>query len=140
MKTFEELKASLHKEGVTIIEHDNMLIPCIIMNNEQFDDLMNNCSNRPCIVDSRLDIWHDNNGDVFVNIILEFQGYKSVKVLLYANDCLPFFEALAESSIISIIPEHYGTNTNIFMIQLAKKDKMEEAYDNIKAYMKSKDA
>jgi hypothetical protein len=136
MKSFEELKDALHREGVTVIEYNNMQIACIILNDDEFNALMKNCSIRPCIVDSRLDIWHDNGNDVFVNIVLEFQDYKSIEVLLYANECIDFFEALAESGIIALMPEHYEANANIFMIQLAKKDKMEEAYDNIKAYMK----
>ena len=135
MKNLDELEKELHKEGITILEYDGMKIPCIIIKDDKFNNLIR-FNDKPTIVDSRLDIWHDDNGKVFVNIIIEFKGYDKIQALLYANNCLQFFEALAEYGMIALMPEHYSNNTNILMIQLAKKDRMEEALDNIRSYMK----
>ncbi len=135
MKRFDELRDSLHKEGVTIIEYDGLKIPCILINNDRFDELIKYYSNRTLMVDAKLDIWHNESKDVFVNIILEFESYGKMDVLLYANQTLPFFECLAESGMIALIREH--NPSNIIMIQLARKDEIEEALNNIRAYMKN---
>jgi hypothetical protein len=49
-----------------------------------------------------------------------------------------FFEALAESGMISLAPDSQGpTNSqNLFMIQLPKKDAAEHALEIIKANLK----
>ncbi|MDQ3948601.1 MAG: hypothetical protein M3218_05690, partial [Thermoproteota archaeon] len=59
--------------------------------------------------------------------------------LLYANDLVEFFEALAESGMISLAPDsqdYYSNSQNLFVIQLPKKDAAEHALEIIKANMK----
>lgn len=133
MKTLEELMALLHKDGLIIINYDEKKIPCILLNDKKFSELMKNYYNKSMMVDSRFDIWHDDKGNVFVNIILEFEDYEVIEALLYANESIQFFEALAESSIIALMSANYSSN--ILMVQLAKKERMEEALENIKRYM-----
>ncbi|MEM4237778.1 MAG: hypothetical protein QW050_02170, partial [Candidatus Nitrosocaldaceae archaeon] len=121
------------KDGLIIINYDEKKIPCILLNDKKFNELMKNYYNKSMMVDSRFDIWHDDKGNVFVNIILEFEDYEVIEALLYANESIQFFEALAEYGIIALMSANYSSN--ILMVQLAKKERMEEALENIKRYM-----
>ncbi len=122
----------LHKGGIAIIEYENILIPSIVINNDKFTAFIE--SIRSSTVDSRLDVWNDN-GNVFVNIILEVSN-ESIEVLIYANENLNFFKILAESGIIAIMPKDYELTTDIFMVQLPKNKSIENLYTIIKSYIK----
>ncbi len=120
----------LYKGGIAIIEYENMLIPSIIIDNDKFTEIKSIKSN---IVNFMLEVLNDN-GNVYVNIILEFSS-EQLDVIINANENLNFFKILAESGIIAIMPEDYKATTDIFMIQLAN-NKLENLYTIIRSYIK----
>jgi len=136
--SFEELLNSVHKEGVTVFNYNDMKIPCIFVKHERFDQIVKACYGKTLVVDANLNILHDDQKHVFVEVLLKFSDIAvEQKVLLYANENLEFFEQFAQSGIIALAPEPTGyESTNIFMVQLPKKDAVERALELIKSYLK----
>ncbi len=135
--SFDDLMNLTHKEGVTLFHHDDTMVPCILVKPERFDELAKACYGKPLGVDANLNILHDDQKHVFVEILLKF-SYAGLehKVLLYANENLQFFEHLAESGIIAIAPKSVGqASANIFMVQLPRRDAAEKAVELIKSYL-----
>lgn len=136
--SFEELLNSAHKEGTTFFDYNDMKIPCIFLANERYDEIVKACYGRPLTVDANLNILHDDMKHVFVEIVLKFSeiGLEQ-KVLLYANDNLQFFEHLAERGIMAIAPQQTGqASANIFMVQLPRRETVEDALETIRSYLK----
>ena len=135
--SFEDLLNSVHKEGVTLFNYNDMMIPCIFVKPDRFEEIVKACYGRPLAVDADLNILHDDRKHVFVEILLKFSSAGlEQKVLLYANENLEFFEHLAQSGIIALAPEPVGQSSmNIFMVQLPRKDAVEKALDLIKSYL-----
>jgi len=136
--SFEELLNLVHKEGITLFNYDGMNVPCIFVKHDRFDQIVGACYGKPLAVDANLNILHDGQKHVFVEILLKFStaGLEQ-KVLLYANENLEFFEHLAQSGIIALAPEPIGqASANIFMVQLPKRDAVEKALELIKSYLK----
>lgn len=136
--TLEEFKAHLHTEGATLIEFSGSKVPCILMNSKKYEQVLYHTRDRKVRVDSVLDIFYDGQ-DVFVDVQVKLLGTEfDLNFLLYANDMVEFFEALAESGLISIAPDshHHLNSQNLFMIQLPKKDAAERALEIIKANLK----
>lgn len=137
--TLEEFKAHIHREGATLIEFSGSKVPCILMNSKKYEQVLQNIYDRKVRADTLLDIFYDGQ-DVFVDVqvkILETEFEQNF--LLYANDMVEFFEALAESGMISLAPasqEQQPNAQNFFMIQLPKKDAAERALEIIKANLK----
>ncbi len=102
------------------------------------EEVLHNIYNRKVRADTLLNIFYDGR-DVFVDVQLKFLDTDfEQNFLLYANDMVEFFEALAESGMISLAPDSQEpTNSqNLFMIQLPKKDAAERALEIIKANLK----
>ncbi|MFQ5920519.1 MAG: hypothetical protein ACE5JV_00705 [Nitrososphaerales archaeon] len=137
-RSFKELLDSVHKEGISLFDHDGMKVPCILVKRQTFDEIAKACYGKPLVVDSNLNILHDDQKHVFVEILLNFSRVGiAQKILLYANDNLEFFEHLSQSGIIALAPgpaEQAGSN--IFMVQLPRKDALERSLELIKSYMK----
>ncbi len=136
--TLEEFKAHLHTEGATLIEFSGSKVPCILMNSKKYEQVLYHTRDRKVRVDSVLDIFYDGQ-DVFVDVQVKLLGTEfDLNFLLYANEMVEFFEALAESGLISIAPDsqHHLNSQNLFMIQLPKKDAAERALEIIKANLK----
>jgi hypothetical protein len=134
----EELLAQRHKD-VTLFDFDGKKVPCIIMEEKRFDDIMRAIAGKPISVETNLNILQDGLGHVFVNMVLHFsQGEIEEKVLLYANESLEFFEALTETSMLGLSSPHseYG-RSNVFMIQLPKPERTAEALEIIKKGLKT---
>lgn len=137
--TLEEFKAHIHREGATLIEFSGSKVPCILMNSKKYEQVLQNIYDRKVRADTLLDIFYDGQ-DVFVDVqvkILETEFEQNF--LLYANDMVEFFEALAESGMISLAPasqEQQPNAQNLFMIQLPKKDSAERALEIIRANLK----
>lgn len=134
--SFEDLLNSAHK-GVTLFNYNDMMIPCIFVKPGRFEEIAKACYGKPLAVDADLNILHDDQKHVFVEILLKFStaGLEQ-KVLLYANENLEFFEGLAQSGIIAMAPEPVGQSSmNIFMVQLPKRDAAKKALDLIKSYL-----
>jgi hypothetical protein len=136
--TLEEFKAHLHTEGATLVEFSGSNVPCILMNSKKYEQVLYHTRERKVRVDTVLDIFYDGQ-DVFVDVQVKLLGTEfDLNFLLYANDMVEFFEALAESGLISIAPDsqHHLNSQNFFMIQLPKKDAAERALEIIKANLK----
>lgn len=129
---------AVHKEGITFFDYNNMKIPCIFIKNEIFEEIAKACYGKTLAVDSDLNILHDDRKNVFVEILLRFSATGlEQKVLLYANNNLEFFERLAQSGIIAIVSEPSGqASTNIFMVQLPRRDTLDNALELIRSHIK----
>ena len=100
---------------------------------------MNAIHGKKLAVDTLLNIFH-NGYDVFVDVQLKFLNVGiNENYLLYANDMLDFFEALSNTGLIALAPNlsFAPSNSNIFMIQLPKKEAAENAFEIIKANIKN---
>ncbi|HET6808281.1 MAG TPA: hypothetical protein VFH28_04405 [Nitrososphaera sp.] len=136
--TLEEFKANLHTEGASLVEFSGTKVPCILMSPKKYEQILHNVYDKKVRADTLLDIFYDGQ-NVFVDIqikLLETEFEQNF--LLYANDMVEFFEALAESGMISLAPDsqHHSNSQNLFMIQLPKKDAAERALEIIKANLK----
>jgi hypothetical protein len=135
--SFKDLMNLAHKDGITIIKHNDAMVPCVLVKPERFDEIMKACYGKRLGVDANLNILHDDQRHVFVEMLLKFSTASlEHKVLLYANENLQFFEHLAESGIIALAPKSVSqTSTNIFMVQLPRRDAAEKALELIKSYL-----
>ena len=138
--TFEEFKANLHKEGATIVEFSGSKVPCILVNQKKYEEMLQGVYSKKVRAEAVLDIFYDAQ-DVFVDVQVMFLDTDfEENYLLYANNMIGFFEALAESGLISLAPDSpaYTNSQNMFMIQLPKKDAAEKALEIIKANAKKR--
>jgi len=136
--TLEEFKSHLHKEGATLVDFSGKKVPCILVSQKDYEDMLQKVYGKKIRADTVLDIFYDGT-DVFVDVhITFFDTALEQNYLLYANDMLDFFEALAESGLIAISPESqaYINSQNIFMIQLPRKEPAERALEIIKGNAK----
>ena len=138
--TFEEFKANLHKEGATIVEFSGSKVPCILVNQKKYEEMLQRVYSKKVRAEALLDIFYDEQ-EVFVDVQVKFLDTDfEANYLLYANNMIGFFEALAESGLISLAPDSpaYTNSQNVFMIQLPKKDAAEKALEIIKANAKKR--
>jgi hypothetical protein len=137
--TLEEFKAHMHREGATLVEFSGTKVPCILMSPKKYEEeVLHSVYNRKVRADTLLDIFYDGH-DVFVDVQLKLLDTNfEQNFLLYANDMVGFFEALAESGMISLAPasQDHTNSQNLFMIQLPKKDAAERALEIIQANLK----
>ena len=134
---FERLLARTHKD-VTIFDYNEIKVPCIILEEKRFDEIMKIIAGKPVSVETNLNILQDGLGHVFVDVSLNFsQGGMVEKLLLYANDFFEFFETLAESSLLVLSsPRSERGKSNVFMIQLPKPERAIHALEIIKKGLK----
>jgi hypothetical protein len=132
----EELLAQRHKD-VTLYDFEGKKVPCIIMEERRFDEIMKAIAGKPISVETNLNILQDGLGHVFVKMTLHFSQEIEEKILLYANESLEFFEALTETSMLALSSPHseYG-RSNVFMIQLPKPERTADALEIIKKGLK----
>jgi hypothetical protein len=138
--TIDDFLKNLHKEGVALIDFNENKIPCVYVNPRRYNEIMNGIYGKKLAVDTLLNIFHDGR-DVFVDIQLKFPDTAlDENYLLHANDILGFFEALAHTGLIALAPDPSVTpnDSNVFMIQLPKKEPAENALKIIKAHAKNK--
>ncbi len=138
--TIDDFLKNLHKEGVALIDFNENKIPCVYVNPRRYNEIMNGIYGKKLAVDTLLNIFHDGR-DVFVDIQLKFPNTAlDENYLLHANDILEFFEALTHTGLIALAPKFSVTpnDSNVFMIQLPKKEPAENALQIIKAHAKNK--
>jgi hypothetical protein len=138
--TIDDFIKNLHKEGCTLIDFEGNQVSCIYINPTRYNEIMNAIYGKKLAVDTLLNIFH-NGYDVFVDVELKFLNIGiNENYLLYANDMLEFFEALSNTGLLALAPSFSltATNSNIFMIQLPKKEAAENAFEIIKANVKNK--
>ena len=134
---FERLLARTHKD-VTLFDYNGIKVPCIILEEKKFENIMSTIAGKPVSVETNLNILQDGLGHVFVDVSLNFsQGGIVEKLLLYANDFFEFFEALAGSSLLALSsPKSVYGESNVFMIQLPKPERAIDALEIIKKGLK----
>src|SRR5215208_7979818 len=133
-KTLEDFLKKLHKEETTLIDFNGQKISWILINPTRFQEILGTVHGKKLAVDILLNVFHDGQ-DVFVDVKLNFLDIGiEENYLLYANDLLEFFESLTKTGIIGIASNaSYPQNTsNIFMIQLPKREAAENALRIIK--------
>jgi hypothetical protein len=136
--TFDELANRVHKEGATLVDFNGKKVPCVYIDAKRYDEIMTAIYGKKLAVDTLLDIFHDGQ-DVFVDIRLKFLDVDiNENYLLYANGMLEFFEALSNTGLIALAPSLSRNNSsNIFMIQLPKREAAENAFEIIKSNVKT---
>ena len=139
-KTIEEFILNLHKEGVGLTEFNGTKIPTIYIDTLKYDNVIRNVYGKKGAVDTLLNIFHDQN-DVFVDVQMNFLDLNvQMNFLLYANDLMDFFMFLSETGIIAIAPEPASSSnsSNLFMIQLPKREQAVKAFKIIKTNARNK--
>ena len=99
-------------------------VPCILLSQKDYEQLLQKVYDKNIRADTLLDIFYDRQ-DVFVDVQVKLLDTDfEQNFLLYANALVEFFEALAESGMISFAPDTpaYTNSQNVFMIQLPRKD------------------
>ena len=76
-----ELLKRVHSE-ISSIDYNGKSIPCLILNEQRFDQIMGKVAGKPLSVDTNLNILQNGLGDVFVEIVLTFsEGGIEEKIL-----------------------------------------------------------
>ena len=126
----DEMLNKSHKD-LSVEDFEGKRVPCIGFEGRRFDDILNKVAGKPLSVDTNLNILQDGLGHVFVEMLLTFShGGINEKILINANDNLEFFESLAENTMLAIASVDHPQK--IFMIQLPKPERTQEAFEIIK--------
>ena len=126
----DELLKNSHKD-LSVEDFEGKNVPCIGFEGQKFDDMLNKVAGKPLSVDTNLNILQDGLGHVFVEMSLTFsEGGINEKILINANENLEFFESLAKNTMLAIASVDHPEK--IFMIQLPKPEKTNEALEIIK--------
>jgi hypothetical protein len=133
----KELMGRVH-ESITEFNYKDEKIPCIVLSEKRFSEILQKTAGKAISINTDLNILDNKQGNVFVEISLEFsEGDIHEKILLYANKSLEFFESLAKTSMLAISSPHSQVGQeNVFMIQLPKPEKAINALDLIKRGIK----
>ncbi|MGI0004658.1 MAG: hypothetical protein ACREAX_05105 [Candidatus Nitrosotenuis sp.] len=126
--------------GVTSFNYNGIDVPCLILSEKRFDEIMAQIAGRPLSVETNLNILQDGLGHVFVEIAMAFsEGGIEEKLLLYANESMPFFESMASCAMLALSsPQSHMGRDNVFMIQLPRPEKISSALDIIKNGLEQK--
>ena len=125
-----ELLKNSHKD-LSVEDFEGKQVPCIGFEGQKFDDMLNKVSGKPLSVDTNLNILQDGLGHVFVEMLLTFShGGINEKIIVNANENVEFFESLAETTMLAIASVDHPEK--IFMIQLPKPERTQEALEIIK--------
>jgi hypothetical protein len=128
----KKLSEQVH-DGVTIFDFDGKDVPCIILDERKYDEIISKVAGKSFSINTDLNILQDGLGHVFVEIVLTFsQGEIVEKLLINANKDLFFFQSLVKNSMLALSsPKSYYGKDNVFMIQLPRPEKAENALDII---------
>lgn len=136
----KRLREKVH-DGITTFDFDGKTIPCIVMPEKRFGEILSRVAGKPLSINTDLNILQDGLGHVFVDVVLTFsQGGFIEKFLVDAAKSLEFFESLSNTSMLALSSphSHYGRD-NVFMIHLPKPEKAENALEMIREGLKAKD-
>ena len=138
----DELKKLMDRVhlGVTSFNYGGIKVPCLILSEKRFDEIMAQIAGKPLSVETNLNILQDGLGHVFVEVAMLFsEGGIEEKLLLYANESLEFFESMASCSMIALSSPHSQVGKdNVFMIQLPRPEKISNALEIIKKGLEKK--
>ncbi len=136
----EELKKLLQQvhEEITIFDFDGKPTPCIILKEKKYDEILSKVAGKPLSINTDLNILQDGLGHVFVEFAFTFsQGGIEEKILVNANKDILFFQSLAKTSMLALSsPKSSYGKDNVFMIQLPKPEKAEDALEIIERGIK----
>ena len=121
-------------EGITTFDFDGREVPCIVLDETRYDQLLSRIAGQPLSVDTDLNILQDGLGHVFVEAVLGFsKGGMVERFLVNAATDLAFFESLAKTTMLALSSpkSRYGKD-NVFMIQLPNPAKAQDALEIIK--------
>lgn len=129
----KKLLEKVHPE-ITSYDFNNSKVPCIILSEQRYLEIMKKVAGKPISVDTNLNILQDGSGHVFVEVVLIFSlGGITEKIWINANASLDFFESLAQTSMLALSsPSSDAGKENILMIQLPKPEKAVNALEIIK--------
>jgi len=136
----EELEKFLSQryKDVALFDFEGKKVPCIILDKEKFDYIMKTIAGKPVSIETHLNILQDGLGHVFVRITLQFsQGNIEEQFLIYANENVDFFEELAENSLIALSSPN--SQSNVFMIQLPRPERAQNALEIIRKGLHKKE-
>ena len=121
-------------DGITTFDFDGKEIPCIVIEEKKYDMTLSKIAGKSLSINTDLNILQDGLGNVFVEMVLVFSKEDIVeKFIINAKTDLVFFESLAKTSMLALSSpkSNYGKD-NVFMIQLPRSEKVQDALDIIK--------
>ena len=132
----DELKELLDQvhEGVTTFDFDGIPTPCIVVDERKYDETLSKVAGQSLSINTDLNILQDGLGNVFVEVVLTFsKGDITEKFLINAKTDIAFFESLAKTSMLALSSpkSNYGKD-NVFMIQLPRPEKAQDALEIIR--------
>lgn len=129
MKDFTD---NLHQGEISIVNFDGKPLPCIQIDNHRYREILTKVGGKKLAVDVLLDIFHDGK-NVFVDINMTYLDYNiEENYLIYANDKKEFFQALARTGMIGLLPANLSeAEANIFMVQIPKLEAARKAWEQI---------
>ena len=132
----DELRQLLDRvhDGITTFNFDGKYTPCIEVDEKKYDEMLSKVAGQSFSINTDLNILQDGLGNAFVEIKLTFsKGNIAENFLVNAKTNLNFFESLAKTSMLALSSpkSNYGQD-NVFMIQLPRQEKAEDALDIIK--------
>ena len=120
--------------GITTFDFDGKETPCIVIEEKKYDETLSKVAGQSLSINTDLNILQDGLGNVFVELVLTFSKADIVeKFIINAKTDLGFFESLAKTSMLALSSpkSNYGKD-NVFMIQLPRPEKAQDALDIIK--------
>ncbi len=131
----DELKKLLDQvhDGITTFDFDGKKTPCIVIEEKKYDEMLSKVTGQSLSINTDLNILKDGLGNVFVEVVLIFsKGNIVEKFLINAKTDLAFFESLSKTSMLALSSPHsqYGKE-NVFMIQLPRPEKAQDALEII---------
>jgi hypothetical protein len=133
-RSLEDFISNLHKCGAALTDFRGAKIPTIYIDPRRYDEIMKRIYRQKVAVDTLLNIFHDGR-HVFVDVQMKFLNTDlQENYLLYANNMIEFFESLSETGLISLAPDpsSISNSSNVFIIQLPKKEQAEKALQIIR--------
>jgi len=131
----DELKRLLDQvhDGITTFDFDGKKTPCIVIEEKKYDEMLSKVAGQSSSINTDLNILKDGLGNVFVEVVLIFSEKNIVeKFLINAKTDLSFFESLAKTSMLALSSPHsYYGKDNVFMIQLPRPEKAQDALEII---------
>lgn len=132
----DELSKLLERvhDGITTFDFDGKETPCIVIEGKKYDEMFAKVVGQPFSVNTDLNILQDGLGNAFVEIVLTFsKGNMVEKFLVNAKTDLKFFKCLAQTTMLALSSpkSNYGKD-NMFVIQLPRPNKVQDAFETIK--------
>ena len=136
LNTLDDFVKSLHKLGYAIIDYHDTKIPCLYVEDSFFEQILKISYGNKMAIDTNLNIYDDGH-HIFVEISFNFLNTPlEGNYLLYANENLDLFYNLANAGILGLSSTD-RSKSNVFFIQLSKKERAEKAFEMITTKLKN---